>query len=110
MAKLAEKLAALRKYHVGAWIAFFLAAWSVIVALQPDLNFGYPDHKELGRRIVGFWAITPPVVFWIDGAFFLRYVREDRDIAIHKHDLGRNIWLALVGVLAALFQLSWPSS
>jgi hypothetical protein len=84
----------------------FLAGLSVWAALDESSQLGAPDHKTLGKFIVAFWAIVPPVFFWWDWVHFCRDMKPDapeRDVAKHTHDLARNIWLGVVAVLTFAF-------
>jgi hypothetical protein len=65
---------------------------------------GAPDLCK--RWIVGFWVLVPPVYFWCDWQFFCSAIpRTKIDSVKHVHDLARNIWVALVVVLIALFDI-----
>jgi hypothetical protein len=60
--------------------------------------------KPIGGVIVGGWAIIPPVWLFYDWVFFRDKVsRLEWDAIKHTHDLVRNLWLGLLGVLTALF-------
>ena len=67
----------------------------------------YPSHKQeynhclLSAGIIAFWTLIPPMWFWYDWRFHFK--KEDAQYKTHLHDLGRNIWLALVAVLAYAF-------
>jgi len=64
---------------------------------------------KLGKFIVAFWMLTPPVIFWIDWVCFCRHLTvKEKNVAKHSHDLSRNVWLALVGVLVVAFKLGMP--
>jgi hypothetical protein len=94
----------------GTLLSIILAAVSVLAALNPHSKLGtWLDHKMWGAVIVAVWAIAPPVFFWIDWVYFLKYESADseaRKIAEHTHDLARNIWIGLLtAVTLAFFKL-----
>lgn len=64
--------------------------------------------KSLGPVLVGVWVLLPPVWFWFEWVFYSSEQKElERSRVQHLHDLSRTIWLALVVVLAALFEVRW---
>jgi hypothetical protein len=93
-------------------IAAVLAIFSVIVAASSTL---WPKEWEKGKKIagrviVGLWVLGPPIWFWVDWYYLTAGMGKERlEYISHLHDVGRNIWLALVVVLAALFGIKWPS-
>ena len=89
---------------IGGILAPILAIASLYVALNKSFTYGQLGHDDIGKLIVKFWAIIPPMFFWIDWVVFCHSLpQDDRDIATHTHDLSRNIWLGLVGILAYAF-------
>ena len=84
-------LAALASLGMG--LDFFMHGWAV-------------NHAKL---LVGSWVIFPPVFFWLDWVVFCRDLpAKELDAAKHTHEVSRNIWLALIVVLVALFEIKWP--
>jgi hypothetical protein len=82
----------------------------MLVALNPSSTLLNPlnlNHDQLRNLVIGFWAIVPPLFFWIDWVMFLPG-EADREVAKHTHDLSRNIWLALVVTLALIFEVKLP--
>jgi hypothetical protein len=68
------------------------------------------SHEGLGKLLIGFWLIAPPVFFWVDWVRFCRNMQpDDRKITEHTHDLARNIWIGLVAILAVLFAVRLPT-
>jgi hypothetical protein len=62
--------------------------------------------EQLGKILIGFWGLAPPLFFWLDWMYFCNYLpaeAEERKIAKQSYDLSRNIWIAFVAILAALF-------
>ena len=91
------------------WACFGIgfAVISVWSAACHDFPFFWKvDRDNLGKLIVGVWAVAPPVFFWVDWVEFCAYMKpesKERDVAKHTHDLSRNIWLGLLAVLAFAF-------
>jgi hypothetical protein len=97
------------------WIAGALgvpfAIWSPFQAINPSSTFGPWTHEELGRYLIGFWVIVPPIFFWLDWVWLCSYLAPsapEREVAKHTHDLSRNIWLAVVAILAISFAVELP--
>ena len=94
----------------GAAASIILAAVSLGAALNKHSHVGSLDHESWGKLIVAFWAVAPPVFFWVDWVYFCKDMAPEapeRDIAKHTHDLARNIWVGLVAVLTfAFFKIS----
>jgi hypothetical protein len=96
---------------VGVLISVVLGYWSLRKALNSSSTFGPWTHEQLGQLLIGFWALVPPLFFWVDWVLLCSYLPPGdplRDVAKHTHDLSRNIWLALVAVLAILFAVRFP--
>ena len=60
------------------------------------------------------WALIPPVLFLYEyvkefPAGTKRPEREEERLK-ELHELSRNIWLALLVVLAAILGIPWPSA
>jgi hypothetical protein len=93
---------------LGALVSIILAGLSLCAAYNPSSTFWGLSHENLGKVIVAFWALIPPGFFWLDWVYFCTGMSDaDRKIVKHTHDLARNIWIALVGVLAfAFFKIS----
>ncbi len=91
------------KYNAwGTALSIIFAVVSVLAALNPHSRLGpWLDHDAWGKLIIGVWTIAPPVFFWADWVFFCE--AADREVAKHTHDLARNIWLGLLGVLTFTF-------
>ena len=86
-----------------SWAAGTLAIASLVVALIARHNDGiFCLSREIAAGVViGAWVVLPPLFFWVDWVFYTTTDEESR--AKHTHDLARNIWVALVLVLTALF-------
>jgi hypothetical protein len=87
---------------LGGTIAVIFAIVSILAAINPHSRLGSLDHQSWGKLIVAIWAIAPPVFFWVDWVCYLPG-EQDRETAKHTHDLARNIWLGLLGVITFAF-------
>jgi hypothetical protein len=100
-----ERRATFNKIWAGISIVF--AALSIWAAACNDFPFLWKvDRDNLGKAIVGIWAVGPPVFFWVDWVRYCSYMgpeSKERDVAKHTHDLSRNIWLGLFAVLTFAF-------
>jgi hypothetical protein len=90
---------------VFAILSALIGAVSLVVGLCVSLKTGPPGLKEYGPFLIGIWILGPPIFFWVDWVCFPNELETDakRDFAKHTHDLSRNIWLALIAILAYLF-------
>jgi len=77
------------------------------MASNATSTLGPVTHEQLGKVLIGFWALVPPVFLWTDWVGFRPADQNDKENAKHTHDLSRNIWLALVAVLTVLFNIKW---
>jgi len=96
---------------LGGAIAVLLAIWSLRQAFNPASTFGPWTHEELGQVLVCFWGLVPPLFFWLDWVVLCSTLPANdaqRDVAKHTHDLARNIWVALVAILAVAFAIKIP--
>jgi len=83
--------------------------WSIGPSVYGPWGSGTWTHEELGKLLIGFWALGPPLFFWFDWFWLGLYADEtEREIAKHTHDLSRNIWIALVAILTVLFAINLP--
>jgi len=65
-------------------------------------------HDQLGKVVIGFWGLVPPLFFWVDWVWLCSYLGADdpeREVAKHTHDLSRNIWIAFTAILTVLFAI-----
>jgi len=93
------------------WIVGVLAAIlgpvSLFVALNQSIVFGFCSRACMGKSLLAFWLLIPPVFFWLDWVVFSRNLTPpQREMAQHTHDLSRNVWLALVASLVVIFGLT----
>jgi hypothetical protein len=88
-------------------LSVLIAVWSLKMGLGEESTLFSLNHKHTGYVLLAFWGLVPPAFFWVDWVFFCRgMTTPDRDIAKHTHDLSRNIWLALIALLAILFGIN----
>lgn len=80
------------------------------VALAFVIRIYYPCLKEtVGYGLLGLWALIPPIWFFLEWVLLCKDVgKNESDRIKHLHDLARNIWLALIVVLAAIMGVEWP--
>ena len=89
-----------------AWFSVLLAAYSLWSAYQIRRT-GTCDATGYG--ILGFWAIAPPVWFLTE-YYYWPPDKNDEERVRHLHELSRNIWIAMVIVLAQVMGAKWPGS
>jgi len=63
--------------------------------------------------VLAVWTLIPPMYFWFDWEYLCKNIpknERDQEVArvTHTHELARNVWLALVVVLAYAFGVKWP--
>ena len=78
---------------------------SLLLGMANYFKWCSPMPAWVGPVLIGLWALGPPIFFWVDWVAFAGEINDDpkREIAKHTHDLGRNIWIAFVAILAYLF-------
>jgi hypothetical protein len=92
---------------IASIISALLALASLILGIVHRLCPG-ALHHYFGPIVVACWVLLPPVWLWFDWVIYSNKVTDsgERDRIKHLHDLTRNIWLGLIVVLAALFDIS----
>jgi hypothetical protein len=95
-----------RLVKVMSWLSAIVAIVSLVAAIV--VRSCYPNMKtDVGYPILALWFLGPPVWFWTEWILFSpSFDEKERDRVKHLHDLARNIWLALVVVLAAILEIS----
>jgi hypothetical protein len=100
------------RFYLG-WAASVLAVLTV-ASIAWKYQYGPGKDKENLKRLVlpwlAFWTVVPPMFFWFD-YFVLWHIEKERgagnfvDLSEFKHgqELSRNLWLAVVAVLAAIY-------
>ena len=97
------------KYNwiVGVFAAI-LGPVSLYVALKQSMVLDFCSRGCVGKSLLAFWLLIPPVFFWLDWVVFSRNLTPpEREVAQHTHDLSRNVWLALVASLVVIFGLTF---
>jgi hypothetical protein len=92
-----------------AWISGVSAAFSIFFAYKFRTDW-YAAKVPWGYVMIGIWAIAPPVWFFLEYAWWPPAQGHEDERARHFHDLARNIWLALIVILAVLMGVPWPGS
>lgn len=88
------------------WLTVVLAVASLVFAWRLRAS----GHAESGHLLVGAWTLIPPVWFLVEWCLFSRHLDDrEREHVKHLQDLARNIWLALIAVLAAILGLVGPN-
>lgn len=85
---------------VGAVVSLYLA---FTLRNVPDVPVPWGKYV-----LLGFWAFVPPVWFFVEYVYWPPAEGHEDDRAKHVHDLARNIWLALIVVLATIMNVQWP--
>ena len=85
---------------------------SVLLGLASSFKLGPSGLKAIGPFVVGIWVLFPPIFFWIHWVWFSDELKtqQTQDFVKHSHDLSRNIWIALAGILAYLFGIPLPGT
>ena len=92
------------KYNWGfGSLAVLFAAYSLCHAVDFAGHLPKATPGNFERLIVAVWALAPPIFLWIDWVCFRPAEEIARKEAQHTHDLARNIWLGLVGILVGVF-------
>jgi hypothetical protein len=62
-----------------------------------------------GLVLVAFWSLAPPLWFFFEWVILCPTLDETEQARIkHSHDLGRNVWVAYVIVVAVVAGITWP--
>ncbi len=96
-----------RKIPLIGFVSTVLAAISLVIAcfvrFRPD-----GEIPDCAYFVLGFWVIAPPVWFLFEYFYWPPNGTDEVDKIKHLHDLARNIWVALVVILAAIMGVKWP--
>jgi hypothetical protein len=93
-----------------SWISAGLAFASLAIGLLLRCE-SHECRAAIGYFVVALWALMPPIRFWFEWVFLCRDLSDkELEHVKHLHELSRNIWVALVIVLAALYDIKWPGS
>lgn len=100
----------IRELPFSFWLSLVLAvaslgtAWVLRTLLPSCIN-------PWGYVLLGGWALVPPLWFLYEFASehsSTSYDANKADRLKQLHELSRNVWIALVVVLAAILGVKWP--
>ena len=92
----------------------FLVISAIVLGAVVYIFFAYDkDHSNPLWARAWFVSVTliPPIYFWIDWRYLGRSVSDDEKesrYVMHLHELGRNVWLAALGLLAIVYGFKLP--
>ena len=97
------------RFYLG-WIGSVFAVTTALAVTWGILCLDKARLKDLVLPFLVLWTAVPPMYFWFD-YFVLWHLEKKRgssqfvDLAEFKHgqELSRNLWLAIVAVLAAIY-------
>ena len=102
-----------------AAIGIALTVISLVLGLLHRFILPYFFHTQfsawVGHSMVALWIIGPPLWFSIEWwwasnpSSSWHRSKEDLEILAHTHEVTRNVWVAFVVILAALFRVTWNS-
>lgn len=96
------------RFYIG-WLGSIFA-FSTVVAVAWTFIFDKERLKDFVLPFLVIWTVVPPMYFWFD--YFVLWRLEMKrgstqfaDFSEFKHgqELSRNLWLAIVAVLAAIY-------
>jgi hypothetical protein len=90
---------------ITGWVSAILFIFTVGFLLKGDN--ADPVAKLWAARFPILWAVYPPTWFWIDYHMVYLTANPTQRPALeqfkYSQEVSRNIWLALVGVLLAVY-------
>ena len=84
------------------------AGASIIVAIFLE-TVGCRYKDRWGLPLLATWVVAPPLWFFFEYFIWPPPAAEDERTR-HFHDLARNLWLALVVLLAAIMEIKFPGA
>lgn len=87
---------------VVSWVSLLAL---IVTVIEFRLLRKQKDRTGAARLLV-FWTIVPPLWFWIEYHWIwksLPSVEQHLERFVHSQECSRNIWLGIVGLLAALY-------
>lgn len=91
-----------------ASVALALITLLIVFEIRP-LSEKTGWRKSFGYSLLAFWALAPPVWFFFEWVLLVDHsVAGEAQRISHSHDLGRNVWLAFIAVLASSLGVKWP--
>jgi hypothetical protein len=92
----------------AARVSAGLAIGSIILAIL--LETVWCQYKpRWGLPLVAAWVAAPPLWFFFEYLIWPPPAAE-AERTRHFHDLARNLWIALVVILAAIMKIKFPGS
>jgi hypothetical protein len=98
-------------------VVMFIASLVYAYRLRTGALAGSLSDSQVRARgylVIGLWVILPPIPpIWFFFEFQFLHPNMLRDAVEmgrvrHAQDLGRNVWIAFVIVLAAVVGVKWP--
>ena len=93
------------------WSSAVLAVVALLIAVLAirPLSEKTDWRRSCGYALLAFWALAPPVWFFFEWVLLVDHsVAAEAQRISHSHDLGRNVWLAYIAVLASSLGVKWP--
>ncbi len=96
-------------YPIAPYVSGFFAVISLVLAFCSRMWFPIKYNQLFGYFVIGAWVILPPLWFWVEWSYLSSGLLPCRlEDVKHGHEVGRNVWLALVALLIAIFGVKWP--
>lgn len=86
--------------------SIYISVVSVIAAILIRFELDEPIRSFAAYILVGAWAILPPIWFIYDWSNF-DTTKGNLEHFKYSQELARNVWVALVVVLAAITGINW---
>lgn len=92
----------------ASFISGFAAAASItyFFLYRHTIKTKSGTHYHIAMAILASWTLLPPIYFWLCWEFIT--VPAEAEHIKHTHELARNIWIALIVVLAVTADLKFP--
>ncbi len=102
-----DRYAEMWKNHlVGGLAALSAALYVVTVVALIGLPPG-KDKPDWARLLLVLWAVVPPTWFWVEFHYIWRPANAPPSSGLddfkYSQEVSRNIWLAFVALIAALY-------
>ena len=98
---------------ISSVVLFLLSLW-IAYALRIRSQSGETTAevaRNRGYLLIGLWVLLPPIWFFFEFQYLHPNMMEstfELSRVKQAQDLGRNIWLSFVVVLAAIVGIKWP--
>jgi hypothetical protein len=99
---------------IVASVVLFVASLGYAYRLRKHSQSGKTTAEKArnsGYVLIGLWVLLPPIWFFFEFQHLHPNMMENSfELARVKQaqDLGRNVWLSFVVVLAAIIGIKWP--